>query len=98
MPINSHPRSSSGKNSYVSTLAGSGHSDRINRRGAMRPSSALGADGELNIVRAVQVAAHDAARGHGVLIVMNDAVFAARDVTKTATYRVDPGLMYFCQK
>jgi L-asparaginase len=57
--------------------------------GAMRPSSALGTDGELNIVRAVQVAAHDAARGHGVLVVMNDAVFAARDVTKTATYRVD---------
>lgn len=56
--------------------------------GAMRPSSALGTDGALNLLRAVQVAASDQARGHGVLVVLNDTVFAARDVTKSSTYRV----------
>lgn len=57
--------------------------------GAMRPASALGADGALNLVRAVQVAASAEARGHGVLVVLNDTVHSARQVTKTATYRVD---------
>jgi L-asparaginase len=57
--------------------------------GAMRPASALGTDGNLNLLRAVQVAADPQSHGHGVLVVMNDAIFSARDVTKTSTYRVD---------
>ncbi len=57
--------------------------------GAMRPSSALGTDGYLNVVRAFQVAASPIAADLGVLVVMNDTIFAARDVTKRATYRVD---------
>jgi L-asparaginase len=57
--------------------------------GAMRPASALGADGFLNLFRAVQVAAAPAARGHGVLVVMNDRIYGARDVTKSAAFRVD---------
>jgi L-asparaginase len=57
--------------------------------GAMRPSSAIGADGSLNLVRAVQVAASPVARGQGALVVMNDTIYSARDVTKTATFRVD---------
>jgi len=56
--------------------------------GAMRPSSGLGADGYLNLFRAVQVAASPSSRGHGALVVMNDTIFAARDVTKTSTFRV----------
>ena len=56
--------------------------------GSMRPSSALSADGYLNIVQAVRVAADSSSKGRGVLLVMNDTIFAARDVTKTATYRV----------
>ncbi len=57
--------------------------------GAMRPASALGADGYLNLVRAVQVAAAPQARGRGVLVVMNDRIHDARDVTKASTMRVD---------
>jgi L-asparaginase len=57
--------------------------------GAMRPPSALGSDAGLNLLRSVQVAASPDARGHGVLVVVNDTIFSARDVTKTATYRVD---------
>lgn len=57
--------------------------------GAMRPASALGSDGALNLIRAVQVAASPAARGLGILVVLNDTVHAARHVTKAATFRVD---------
>jgi L-asparaginase len=57
--------------------------------GAMRPPSGLGADGSLNLLRAVQLAAHPQARGRGVLVVMNDRIYGARDVTKTSTFRVD---------
>jgi L-asparaginase len=57
--------------------------------GAMRPSSAISADGYLNIISAVRTAAAPQSRGVGCLVVMNDTIFSARDVTKTATYRVD---------
>ncbi len=56
--------------------------------GAMRPSSALGADGGLNLLNAVRVAACPATRGMGVTVVLNDEINAARDVTKTSNYRV----------
>jgi L-asparaginase len=57
--------------------------------GAMRPASGLSTDGPLNLFRAVQVAAARHAWAHGVLVVLNDTVHAARQVTKTATFRVD---------
>ncbi len=57
--------------------------------GSMRPSSAISADGYLNVVNAVRVAADPGSRGRGCLVVMNDAIFNARDVTKNATYRVE---------
>jgi L-asparaginase len=57
--------------------------------GALRPASALGSDGALNLLRAVQVAAAPQAREHGVLVVLNDTVHSARQVTKAATFRVD---------
>ena len=57
--------------------------------GAMRPSSGLGADGYLNLLNAVRVAGDPASRGMGVLTVLNDTIISARDVTKTATFRVE---------
>jgi L-asparaginase len=56
--------------------------------GAMRPSSALGADGGLNLLNAVRVAASSDARGMGVMVVLNDEINAARDVAKTSNFRV----------
>ena len=57
--------------------------------GAMRPSTALSADGPINLYNAVLLAASTDAIGKGVLVVMNDQIQAARDVTKTNTSTLD---------
>lgn len=57
--------------------------------GSMRPSTAISADGPLNLLNAVRVAAAPEARGKGVLVVLNDEINGARDVTKTNTQRVE---------
>lgn len=57
--------------------------------GAMRPATALSADGPLNLLNAVRVAVAPESRGKGALIALNDMISAARDVTKTNTYRVE---------
>jgi L-asparaginase len=56
--------------------------------GAQRPSSALSSDAGMNLVNAIRVAASPEARGMGVLVVLNDEIHAAREVTKTSTLRL----------
>lgn len=56
--------------------------------GAMRPPSGLSPDGYLNLLNAFRVAADETSVGKGTLVVLNDTVYAARDVTKTNTFRV----------
>ena len=51
--------------------------------GAMRPASALSADGPMNLLQAVRVAACPRAAGRGAMIVMNDRILSARLASKT---------------
>jgi L-asparaginase/glutamin-(asparagin-)ase len=57
--------------------------------GAMRPSTAISADGPINLYNAVITAGSKDAVGKGVLVVMNDQINAAREVTKTNTVTTD---------
>src|SRR4051794_13299635 len=56
--------------------------------GSMRPSTAVSADGPLNMYNAVAVAADPNASGRGVLVVMNDWIHGAHSLTKTSTTAV----------
>lgn len=55
--------------------------------GAQRPASALSSDAGMNLANAIRLAACPDARGLGVLVMLNDEIQAAREVTKTSTYR-----------
>ena len=57
--------------------------------GAMRPADAVGADGMRNFANAVKVASDTQAAGRGVMLVMGDAILAARDARKAATSSID---------
>jgi L-asparaginase len=57
--------------------------------GAQRPFSTLSSDGPLNLLNAIRVAADLTSKGKGVLVVLNNEINAAREVTKTNTYRVE---------
>lgn len=57
--------------------------------GAMRPSTAMSADGPINLYNAVLLAASPEAAGKGVLVALNDQINAAREVTKSNTSTLD---------
>jgi L-asparaginase len=56
--------------------------------GSQRPATALSTDAGMNLVNAVRTAAAADSRGLGVLVLLNDEIHAAREVTKTSTYRL----------
>ncbi|MDE2684459.1 MAG: asparaginase [Chloroflexota bacterium] len=57
--------------------------------GAMRPPSAMGTDADNNLLDAIRVAASPDSAGRGALVVLNNEIQSARDVTKTDSYRVE---------
>ena len=57
--------------------------------GAMRPPTSLGADGPINLYNAIALACDSQAQNKGVLVLMADNIFAARDVTKTNASSVE---------
>ena len=57
--------------------------------GSMRPATSLSADGPMNLYEAVAVASDPEARDRGVLVVLNDQVYYARDVEKQNTTALD---------
>ena len=57
--------------------------------GSQRPATGLSSDAGLNLLNAVRVAAAPEARGLGVLVLLNDEIQTARDVTKTSTLRLE---------
>ncbi len=56
--------------------------------GAQRPISAVSSDAPMNLIAAIRTAAAPEASGLGVLVVLNDEIHAAREVSKTSTYRL----------
>jgi L-asparaginase len=56
--------------------------------GAQRPASGISTDAAINLLNAARTAAAPTSRGMGVLLMLNDEIQAARDVTKTSTLRM----------
>jgi L-asparaginase len=57
--------------------------------GAMRPATAISADGPFNLLQAVTVAVHPTARNRGALVVLNDRIVSAFYASKTNANTVD---------
>ncbi|MFE3280838.1 asparaginase [Nocardia sp. NPDC059239] len=57
--------------------------------GAQRPLTGLSSDGYINLLNAVRAAASPQCRDLGALVVLNNEIHAARDVTKTSTYSLE---------
>ena len=56
--------------------------------GSMRNPSTLGYEGAANLLEGIRVAADPASRNRGALVVLNDEINSARDVTKTDALRL----------
>ncbi|WP_409306034.1 asparaginase [Peribacillus sp. SCS-155] len=56
--------------------------------GAMRSSNEIGSDGLYNFISSIKVASSDEAKNKGVLVVLNDEIHTAKNVTKTHTSNV----------
>jgi L-asparaginase len=57
--------------------------------GSQKPFTAISSDAHINLLQAVRVAASEEAVGKGVLVVLNESISSAREVTKTNTYRLE---------
>jgi L-asparaginase len=57
--------------------------------GSQRPANMISSDAPMNVLGALRVAGSSEARGLGVLVLLNDEIQAAREVTKTSTSRLE---------
>ncbi|KAH6898657.1 Asparaginase/glutaminase [Thelonectria olida] len=57
--------------------------------GSMRPATAISADGPMNLLSSVTLAADENARGRGVMVVLNDRIGSARFMSKTNANQLD---------
>jgi glutamin-(asparagin-)ase len=57
--------------------------------GSMRPPSAMSSDASLNLYDAIAVAIHPSSHGKGTLVVANEEIHTARDVTKTNSFKLE---------
>lgn len=57
--------------------------------GSMRPPSAMSSDASLNLYDAIAVAVHPTSHGKGTLVVSNEEIHTARDVTKTNSFKLE---------
>lgn len=57
--------------------------------GAMRPATAVSADGPMNLYQAVALACHEQAMGHGVMAVFSDTIYSGRDIQKVNNFKTD---------
>ena len=57
--------------------------------GSMRPATAIGADGPINLYNAVALAGSPEAKGRGPLVILNDTIHYARESQKMHTTRMD---------
>src|SRR5690625_3314698 len=57
--------------------------------GSQRPFSAISSDAQLNLIHAVRVAVADESQRKVLHVVANDEIHLARQVTKTASYRLE---------
>lgn len=66
------------------------HNDKpVVLTGSMRPSTSISADGDINLYNAVATAGYPDSYGRGILVLMNDEIYTARDVTKSNTTNVE---------
>lgn len=64
--------------------------------GAMRPATAIGADGPANLIDAVSAAASEQSRGMGVMVIMNNQIHSAQYVRKEHTLNPDAFIQNSC--
>ncbi|NIK78229.1 L-asparaginase [Paenibacillus castaneae] len=57
--------------------------------GSMRPWDVIGTDGPANLYQAIKVASSNKTKWFGTVVMLNDVIFAAREVTKTNSHRLD---------
>jgi L-asparaginase type II len=57
--------------------------------GAMRPWDVIGTDGPANLYQAIKVAGSNKTKWYGTVVMLNDVIHAAREVTKSNSHRMD---------